>query len=404
MGRRLEEFEQFAIEVILDRRRGVRAALLRFGLWILSGLFRRLVALRLWLYQTRIFKARSPGVVVISIGNLTVGGTGKTPVVEKLARTLLDGGRRVAILSRGYKAKKPPLFRRLQRKWLGMERRKTRIVHDGQRLLLDSRFAGDEPFMLAKSLGNAVVLVDKDRVRAALEAVRFFECDTLLLDDGMQYLPLHRRIEICLVDRQAPFGNEHLLPRGTLREPPENLGRAQYIFVTKSEAEPDSELVSRIRHYNPQAGIIECTHGARYLQNLYTGEKLPLEWLNERHIGVLSGIARPESFEEKLTRLGAHLHLVRRFADHHRFSEGELSDFLARCAKRDLAAALTTEKDSVRFPHRALRTDIPVLFLRVEIEILRGQDVWEDLVGRIHDPFGRSQAPLGERSPIPTVP
>jgi tetraacyldisaccharide 4'-kinase len=389
MGRRLEEFEQFAIEVILDRRRGVRATLLRMALRGLSALFRRLVALRLWLYRTRIRRARSPGVLVISIGNLTVGGTGKTPVVEKLARTLLDVGRRVAILSRGYKAKKPPLLRRLQRKWLGLERRKTRVVHDGERLLLDSRFAGDEPFMLAKSLGNAVVLVDKDRVRAALDAVRFFDCDTLLLDDGMQYLPLHRRIEICLVDRQAPFGNEHLLPRGTLREPPENLSRAQYIFITKSDPQPDPELLARIRNYNPHAGIIECTHAPRYLQNLYTGEKLPLEWLNDRHIGVLSGIARPESFEEKLVLLGAHLHMTRRFADHHRFSEEELGDFLNRCARRDLAAALTTEKDSVRFPHRPLRTDVPVLFLRVEIEILRGQEVWEDLIGRIQDPFSR---------------
>lgn len=393
MGRRLEEFEQFAIEVILDRRRGVRAALLRGVLRLLSAVFRRVVALRLWLYKNRFRRARSPGVAVISIGNLTVGGTGKTPVVEKLARSLLDAGRRVAILSRGYKAKKPPLLRRLQRKWLGLERRKTRVVHDGHKLLLDSRFAGDEPFMLAKSLGNAVVLVDKDRVRAALDAVRFFECDTLILDDGMQYLPLHRRFEICLVDRQAPFGNEHLLPRGTLREPPENLRRAQYIFLTKSEPEPDPDLIARIRQYNPVAGIIECTHAPRYLQNLYTGERLPLEWLNNRHIGVLSGIARPESFEEKLSRLGAHLHLTRRFADHHRFSETELGDFLTRCARRDLAAALTTEKDSVRFPHRPLRTDVPVLFLRVEIEIIRGQEVWDDLVARIQNPLQLDPTP-----------
>lgn len=388
MGRRLEEFEQFAIEVILDRRKGMRAAFLRALLRLLSILFRRIVALRLWLYRSRIRKARSPGIAVVSIGNLTVGGTGKTPVVEKLARALLDGGRRVAILSRGYKAKKPPLFRRLQRKWLGLERRKTRVVHDGERLLLDSRFAGDEPFMLAKSLGNAVVLVDKDRVRAALDAVRLFGCDTLLLDDGMQYLPLHRRVEICLIDRQAPFGNEHLLPRGTLREPPENLRRAHYIFLTKSTQEPDPDLLARIRTYNPDAGIIECTHAPRYLQDLYTGERLPLGWLENKHIGVLSGIARPESFEEKLSFLGAHLHLCRRFADHHRFSESELGEFLERCARRDLAAVLTTEKDSVRFPHRPPRQGIPILFLRVEIEILRGEDVWEDLVMRIQKPLG----------------
>src|SRR6188768_2006828 len=134
----LERFEQFAIDVILERRYGKRAALLRWFLYALSWLFRGGVQTRLWLYRHRFLRERPPGCMVISIGNLTVGGTGKTPVVEKFARTLQDNGRRVAILSRGYKSKKPPLFRRLQRKWLGMERRKPRIVHDGRRLLLDS--------------------------------------------------------------------------------------------------------------------------------------------------------------------------------------------------------------------------------------------------------------------------
>src|SRR6478735_3063248 len=182
----LEEFEQFAIDVILERRYGRRAFLLRWLLHALSWLFRSIVQCRLWLYRERYFRETSPGCLVISIGNLTVGGTGKTPVVEKFARTLQDGGRRVAILSRGYKAKKPPLLRRLQRKWLGLEKNKSRIVHDGEKLLLDSRFAGVEPFMLARSLRDVPVIVDKDRVRAALRAVKDLGCDVLILDDGMQ--------------------------------------------------------------------------------------------------------------------------------------------------------------------------------------------------------------------------
>ncbi len=387
MARRwLEDFEQFAIEVILERRVGRRASLLRAFLWLLSQLFRRIVLARIWLYRHRFLKTRSPGCLVISVGNLTVGGTGKTPVVEFLARTLQDRGRRVAILSRGYKAKKPPLFRRLQRKWLGLVKHSTRVVHDGQRLLLDSRFAGDEPYMLARSLGNVVVLVDKDRVRAAVGAAREFGCDTLLLDDGMQYLPLQHRLEICLIDRQAPFGNEYLLPRGTLREPPENLARAQYIFITKSDGADNSALIARIRKYNRTAGIIECTHHPLHLRNLYTGEELPLSWLPGKHIGALSGIARPESFEEKLVALGSILNVTSRFADHHRFTDKELGDFIARCVRRDLDAIVTTEKDSVRFPHRPHSLDVPVLYLRVEIEILRGQEVWEDLIGRICHP------------------
>ena len=385
-SRWIEEFEQFAVEVILDRRTGKRASLLRGVLWLLSGLFCRIVQTRIWLYKNRFFRPRSPGVLVLSVGNLTVGGTGKTPVVEFLARTLKEKGRQVAILSRGYKAKKPPLFRRLQRKWLGLVKHGTRVVHDGERLLLDSRFAGDEPFMLARSLKNVVVLVDKDRVRAAAGAAREFGCDTLILDDGMQYLPLHHRLEICLIDRQAPFGNEYLLPRGTLREPPENLARAQYIFITKSDGADNTALIERIRKYNRTAGIVECTHHPLHLTNLYTGEVLPLSWLPGKHIGAISGIARPESFEDKLVELGANLNLASRFADHHRFTDKELGDFVNRCIRRDLDAIVTTEKDSVRFPYRPQTTEVPVLYLRVEIEILRGHDVWEDLIGRICSP------------------
>ena len=387
MRRWLEAFEQFAIDVILERRYGKRAALLRWFLYVLSWLFRGGVQTRLWLYRHRFLREHSPACLVISIGNLTVGGTGKTPVVEKFARTLQDRGRRVAILSRGYKSKKPPLFRRLQRKWLGMERRKPRIVHDGSRMLLDSRFAGDEPYMLAKSLGDIIVLVDKDRVRAALYAVRELKCDTLILDDGMQYLTLKHRLEVCLIDAQAPFGNEYLLPRGTLREPPANLRRANYIFITKSPAAGNAALIERLRLHNRTAEIIETTHEALYLQNLYdTADRRPLDFLTGKYIAAISGIARPESFEEKLTALGAKLEITKRFADHHRFTDEELREFSNRCARRDLDCIVTTEKDSVRFPATFESVDVPVYYLRVEIGILNGHETWDSLVARLCDP------------------
>ncbi len=387
MRRWLEAFEQFAIDVILERRYGKRAALLRWLLYALSWLFRGGVQTRLWLYRQRFLREHSPACLVISIGNLTVGGTGKTPVVEKFARTLQDRGRSVAILSRGYKSKKPPLFRRLQRKWLGMERRKPRIVHDGSRMLLDSRFAGDEPFMLAKSLGDIIVLVDKDRVRAALYAIRELKCDTLILDDGMQYLTLKHRLEICLIDAQAPFGNEYLLPRGTLREPPANLRRANYIFITKSPAAGNAALIERLRLFNRTAEILETTHQPLYLQNLYDAtDRRPLGFLAEKYIAAISGIARPESFEEKLTALGAKLEITKRFEDHHRFTDEELREFANRCARRDLDCIVTTEKDSVRFPTQFEGLDVPVYYLRVEIEILTGHESWDGLIARLCEP------------------
>src|SRR3984893_16348590 len=211
MPRRLDELEQYAIEVILERRHGIRPSLLRFTLRLLSNVYLGIVQLRLYLYRARILKEHQLGCLVISIGNLTVGGTGKTPVVEKFARALQRGGRKVAILSRGYKS----VDTRRRKSWL--ERLidqntpdPPRVVSDGKNVLLDSATAGDEPYMLASNLRGVAVVVDKDRVKAGLHALRILDVDTLLLDDGLQYLHLKHRLDIVLIDRQAPFGNEYL--------------------------------------------------------------------------------------------------------------------------------------------------------------------------------------------------
>src|SRR5450755_686223 len=382
MGLRAENLEQFAIDVILERRHGFRAALLRVFLHGLSFLYERIVQLRLFLYRHRIFRERALGCLVISIGNLTVGGTGKTPIVEKFARALRGGGRRVAILSRGYKS----VPRHVPNKWFGRKKpAPPRVVSDGKSLLLDSLTAGDEPYMLANNLKDVIVLVDKDRVKSGLFAIREMRADTLLLDDGLQYLHLKHRLDIVLIDRQTPFGNEFLLPRGTLREPPRNLRRASYIFITKSASEPNDELIERIRRYNRTAEIIECAHQPLYLQDVYTGEQLPLDRLTDTYIGSFCGIAAPDSFEDGLRKLGARIELAKRYIDHHRYTEAELQSFINRCVRRDLQMIVTTEKDAVRMP-RLGKTDVPIYFLRVEIEILSGHESWEHCVARICQP------------------
>ena len=234
--------------------------------------------------------------------------------------------------------------------------------------------------MLAKNLKDVIVLVDKDRVKSGLYAIREMKADTLLLDDGLQYLHLKHRLDIVLIDRQAPFGNEYLLPRGTLREPPRNLRRASYIFITKSTGEPNDELIARIRRYNRTAEIIECAHQPLYLQDVYTGEQLPLERLTDTYIGSFCGIAAPESFEDGLRKLGARIELAKRFTDHHRYTEAELQSFINRCIRRDVDMIVTTEKDAVRFP-RLTKPEVPIYFLRVEILILSGHETWEHCVG-----------------------
>ncbi len=382
----IEKFEQFAIDVILDRRQGKRAAVFRVFLSSLSTLYSSLVDLRLWLYRNRILRERNLGCLVVSIGNLTVGGTGKTPVVEKFARSLQDGGRRVAILSRGYKSVKKPLVKRLIGKLQGKnEINPPRVVSDGKQLLLDSRTAGDEPYMLAANLKDIPVIVDKDRVKSGKHAISELNVDTLLLDDGLQYLKLRHRLDIVLIDRWQPFGTEKLLPRGTLREPARNLKRASYIFITKCNDEPNDELKERIRSYNRTAEIIECEHRPRHLQHLETREVFPLETLAGKRIGTISAIAVPESFEHGVRKLGGDLVATKRFMDHHRFTEQEIITFINCCVESEVDMILTTEKDSVRFP-RLPRMDVPIYFLRVDIGILNNEESFDECINRICQP------------------
>ena len=384
MKETLEQLEQYGIEVILGRINTWRARMLRMALWLLSRVYGRLVRLRLWLFRGRYIHDHDLGCMVISIGNLTVGGTGKTPVVEMFARALRERGRHVAILSRGYKSQKEK--RKKSRRFGKKEPEPPpRVVSDGNDLLLDSLRAGDEPYMLAANLPGVPVVVDKNRVKAGRHAIRHLGADTLLLDDGLQYVRLRRRLDVVLVDRTAPFGNEYLLPRGTLREPPPNLRRASYILLTKCNGEPNDAIIARIRRFNRTAEIIECTHRPRYLQHLQTGERLELSEIQGKFVGAISGIAVPEGFEKGLEKLGAIVEIAERYADHHRFSEKEVAAFLDRCLRRDIHMVVTTEKDAVRFP-LPQRLDIPVYFLRIDIDILNGREHFDACIRRVCKP------------------
>ncbi|MDB6016889.1 MAG: lpxK [Pedosphaera sp.] len=378
-----ENLEPFFLDVIFEQRQGYRASLIRSVLYLSSLLFQAGVKTRRFLYNVRILRDSTLGVQVIAIGNLTLGGTGKTPVVEKFARALQDEGRTVAILSRGYRSKPPPLQKRLLNKLLFRDdSNPPRVVSDGKSLLLDSEAAGDEPYMLASNLKDVVVLVDKDRVKSGRYAIEKFGCDTLLLDDGFQYWKLRgRRQDIVLIDRQQPFGNEHPFPRGTLREPPSQLARASTIFITKSDGNTQ-ELRRRIAEYNPTAGIIECIHHPLYFEDVFTGERHGLDLIKDRKVASLSGIAQPESFEQSLAGLGGAVVYSKRFADHHRFSQQEILNTINRSKKRQAELIITTQKDAVRFP-KIDRRDLPIYFMRVEIKILSGADGFEDCVRKI---------------------
>lgn len=384
---RIERTETFLISLIArpggDKGHGRR---IRFLLWLLkqlSRLYRAIIQLRLLLYSHGILRHHTLGCQVISVGNLTVGGTGKTPVVEIFARELQRAGRCVAILSRGYKKTEPSFWDKQWRRLTFADRREPpRVVSDGRKLLLDSAMSGDEPYMLASNLPDVCVLVDKDRVKSGRYAITKLGCDTLVLDDGFQYLPLKHRIHIVLVDKTNPFGNEFCLPRGIMREPVKNLKRADYIFITKSDGRNGDGLRERIQQVNSHAEIIECRHCPRYLQNVFSAERQDLDWLAGKRVVALSGIAAPLGFEQSIEHYGAELVDRYRFADHHRYTEQEIIDIINAGVGEHADAIVTTEKDAVRFP-KPVRVDVPIYYIRVDIEILSGAEDFHACIAHI---------------------
>lgn len=388
--KQLNQLESFGADLIYDRRKKRGDWLLLQLLQSLSYLFSALVRLRYFLYETRLLKSRSLGCQVVVVGNLTLGGTGKTPIVEKFARTLAARGRKVAILSRGYKSKSCPFYKRFWRWMTHGEVEPPKVVSNGERVLLDSELAGDEPYMLASNLPGVVVLVDKDRVKAGRYAIEKFGADTLILDDGLQYLKLKGRLNLLLVDTTNPFGNGSLLPRGILREPIKHIKRASYVFLTKAKGKDYSQIRATIRKHNPTVEIIESAHQPQYLIPIHNADeashnKIPLEKLRGKDIAAFSGIASPEGFEEYLQKQGGKLVYCQRYVDHYRFDSDELFLFFSRALSAGAKIAITTQKDAVRIPPGFI-PPIPLYYLRLEIEILKGEADFEQAVAKISFP------------------
>jgi len=379
-----EDFEQYFLDLMSGRRRGAADRAMTALLFAASRFYRMGIQFRNWMYDKRVIRNHALGCLVVSIGNLSCGGTGKTPVVEVFARTLSAKGRHVAILSRGYRSRKRSLWFRISQMFRAQKiELPPKVVSDGKDLLLNSDFAGDEPYMLASNLKNVAVLVDKDRVKSGIYAINHFETDVIILDDGFQYLMLKPHINIVLVDATDPFGNGHVLPRGILREPIKNIRRADYIFLTKSDGSHKLEhLKNFLRRHTRRAEIIECCHKPQHLVRIGTGEQMPLESLRGKKIAALSAIARPESFEHFLEQLGAELVLRDHYADHHRYTEQEMLDFIAQAKAAGASWILTTEKDAVRIPPLG-RCDLPLIYLRIQIDILSGQESFDQCISRI---------------------
>jgi tetraacyldisaccharide 4'-kinase len=300
---------------------------------------------------------------VVCVGNLTVGGTGKTPTVIALARLLTNTGRKVAILLRGY-----------GRAGSGVE-----VVSDGRDLFLHWRRAGDEAVLLAKGLHGVPIVVGGDRVAAGMLAVNRFGPDTLLLDDGFQHRRLHRHLDLVMLDATDPFGGGRLLPRGRLREPVAALKRAHAVILSRTDQA--SELARLRRHLDqviPGVPQILTRHRPSALTDLAGGERQPIESLRGRRVLAVSGIANPLGFHRTLTDLGAVLAATLAFPDHHHFGPADHACVDAMMREAGAELIVTTEKDAIRMP--AGFVSWPIVVLRVELEITEGADVLKRLL------------------------
>jgi tetraacyldisaccharide 4'-kinase len=289
-------------------------------------------------YRIGLRKVHRLSVPVVSVGNLTWGGTGKTPMVIHLARALARKGKRVAVLTRGY----------------------------GQ----------DEVDLLRKSLNPIPILAGADRVASGERAIREWGSQLLILDDGYQQWRLRKDVEILMVDATAPFGNGFLIPKGSLREPVASAGRADLMIVTKAELNENGlpEVEKALRRVNESAPIFLARYHPTTLVRWPSEEAVPLDALKGKRIAALSGIARPEAFEATLRSCGADLALKIRVADHHPYTVGELIRFMARCKRHGIPWLITTSKDAIRIPpalaeHLAPDTQgVEILVLEIRLE------------------------------------
>ena len=328
-----------------------------------SWVYGTAVAARTTAYGARLLPTHRVPCPVVSVGNLAVGGTGKTPCVICVARHLQERGGRPAILLRGYGRKGGTSLL---------------VASTGEGLVIPAAEAGDEASLLAETLSGVPIVVAADRRRAAEVALGRLGADVLILDDGYQHLRLHRDLDILLLDARAPFGTGALLPRGLLREPPAAAGRADLIILTRADQVRDMDRAEGgIRRLNSRAPLLRAVHRPVSLVRIADGTRLPPSALTGETVAALSAIGSPEAFETTLRGLGASVAAVSRFPDHHPYREEELERAGREGRGAGATLLVTTAKDRARGVLPAQAGGLPVAVLEVEFTVTHGAQALE---------------------------
>jgi tetraacyldisaccharide 4'-kinase len=379
--RRSEALQIYLYKLVHGEKRGFIAMLLLGLLRIMSFVYGMGVTVKLGLYKQGILKQHKLGCRVISLGNITVGGTGKTPTAQRLAAIIRDMGYRVVILNRGYRAG-----------WRGQ----VGLVSDGRKIYMSVNEAGDEAYLLAKNLPGVAVVIGKNRTVTGDYAVENLRAEVIILDDGYQHWQLARDLDIVLIDTINVFGNNFLLPRGTLREPLANLGRANAFLLTKVDQSTDDArdvIRETLSRYNDKALVVESIHNPRCfieIEDWYKGvrpETISLEAIRAQGVLAFSAIGNPTSFEQTIMDIGAGSVESVRFPDHHDYTMAEMQAVMQKAVDKEVYALVTTEKDAVKIPSEFIHSErpLPVYVLGIEVRFVDGYEELMEMIGKMAD-------------------
>ena len=347
--------------LLYKREKSLGTQILLLPLYLLSVPYQWAVRTRILFYNIGLLKTKRLSCPVISVGNITVGGTGKTPLVMLLARGLKERGIKIAILSRGYKRKQSS----------------DSLVSDGQNLFLSPKAAGDEPYLMANALKGVPILVGKDRFVNGEMVLERFGVHGILLDDGYQHLQLHRDLNILLIDSNVGFGDDHLLPRGILREPLSHLQRADLFVLTKAEDSKVCQPIEKKLHeIHPQTQVFHSHYEPIGLINP-NGEKEDLQALRGKRVLALSGLANPDYFSFLLRRCGMEIEKEIIFPDHHFYTRRDLA-YIEESGK-GMDQVVTTEKDMLKLQNLGVG-HLPIRALLIEMKIWEEEEFFKRII------------------------
>jgi len=347
-------------EYISGKRSGIGSAFVRMLLYPLGKLYAVVATARNICYDRGLFAVKKVGVPVVSIGNLVVGGTGKTPVTLMVAKALKEYG--VAVISRGYRSH--------------AEKGSTpKVLSYGEGPRYSVKQCGDEPYLLAKNLDDALVIVGKDRYRAATMAAKA-GVGVVVLDDGMQHRRLARDVDIVVIDGNDPLGQGQCVPRGFLREPLWGFERADVVIANNVADESHyNDVVKKVRRYT-DAPVVAMRPQAAGIYDL-DGERV--EDMRGKKVGIFSGIAKPENFRRQVERLGAIVAAEYIVGDHNALDDKDFARFAEECRYKGCERLLCTEKDSVKMS-KALASPLPVAWMRIQLEVIAGAEQWRYVI------------------------